>query len=235
MLSERQNKLLNIIIREHIKNAHPVGSTAVVDKYGLDLSPATIRNEMKELEEKGYIFQPHTSAGRVPTEKGWKYYLEYFLDEREISETQRRELTEAFAINSEEPEAKIKNLAKKLAKISRETVIVAFNPDYVYYTGLSNLFRQPEFSEYELICRLSEVIDHLDEVVSYLFREIETDDFRVMIGQENPFGEDCAAIVTKYLDKNGQAGIFSILGPLRMSYEKNLALLKHSYSLIKSA
>ncbi|MDZ7798110.1 MAG: winged-helix domain-containing protein [Patescibacteria group bacterium] len=234
MPEKRQNKILNIIINEHIKEAQPVGSGAIAKKYGLKLSSATIRHEMKDLEDKGYIYQPYTSAGRVPTEKGWKYYLENFLSEKKISDQEKKELEHSFNIKSDDKKQNVKNLAKKLAEISRETVIVGFSPEYTYYTGLSHLFRQPEFEEYELICHISEVIDHLDEVIIRLFKNTEKDDFKILIGQENPFGENCGAIISKYEDKNGQEGIFTLLGPRRMSYAQNLSRLKHSHSLLKT-
>jgi len=234
MPGKRQNKILNIIINEHIKEAQPVGSGAIAKKYGLKLSSATIRHEMKDLEDKGYIYQPHTSAGRIPSEKGWRYYLDNFLSEKKISDQEKRDLENSFDIKKGDKKQKVKNLAKKLAEISKETVIVGFNPEYTYYTGLSHLFRQPEFEEYELICHVSEIIDHLDEVIVKLFKDIKKDDFKILIGRENPFGENCGAIVSKYEDKKGQEGILTLLGPKRMSYAKNISRLKHSHSLLKT-
>lgn len=233
VLDERKSALLSAIIREHIKSGQAVASKILVDKYGFDLSPATIRNEMMVLEKEGYISQPHTSAGRIPSEKGWQYYLNNSLKDKVLSAKEKKELDEVFA-PQEDSELRIKNLAKKLAGLSREAVIVGFNPDYIYYTGLSQLFRQPEFTQYELICHLSVVIDHLEQVISRLFKEIGENDFKIMVGEENPFGPECGAIVSKYKNKNGEAGIFTLLGPARMAYENNLALLKYSHSLLSS-
>ena len=233
VLDKRKSALLSAIIKEHIKSGEAVGSAVLVDKYGFDLSPATIRNEMVALEKEGYIFQPHTSAGRIPTEQGWQYYLNNSLKDKTLSVKEKNDLDAVFK-TQEESELKVKNLAKKLAEISCETIIVGFNPDYVYYTGLSQLFRQPEFSQYDLICHVSEVIDHLDDVISRLFKEVRENDFKILLGEENPFGRECGAIVSKYLNKKGEAGIFTLLGPARMAYENNLALLKYSHLLLKT-
>lgn len=84
MLTERRQKLLQIIIDEYVSTAQPVGSNALVEKYGLAVSSATIRNEMAHLEEEGYIAQPHTSAGRVPTDIGYRYYVEALMREEQV-------------------------------------------------------------------------------------------------------------------------------------------------------
>lgn len=75
---DRKHKLLNSIIDEYIASAEPVGSGLLVEKYSLKVSPATVRNEMMELEKEDYIYQPYTSAGRVPTEKGYKFYVDNY-------------------------------------------------------------------------------------------------------------------------------------------------------------
>ena len=78
-MEERQQKLLKIIVKEYIKTAEPISSGLLVQKFRLPYSPATVRAELVKLEEEGYIHQPHTSAGRVPTEKAYQFYVENFL------------------------------------------------------------------------------------------------------------------------------------------------------------
>lgn len=84
MLTDRRQKLLQFIIDEYVTTAQPVGSNALVEKYCLPVSPATIRNEMACLEEEGFIAQPHTSAGRVPTDRGYRYYVEVLMGEEAV-------------------------------------------------------------------------------------------------------------------------------------------------------
>jgi heat-inducible transcriptional repressor len=86
MLTERRQKLLQIIVDEYVTSAQPVGSTALVEKYRLPYSSATVRSEMARLEEEGYISQPHTSAGRIPTDNGYRYYVESLMHEETPSE-----------------------------------------------------------------------------------------------------------------------------------------------------
>ncbi|HDH01804.1 MAG TPA: hypothetical protein ENH17_01595, partial [Nitrospirae bacterium] len=81
MLDERSIKVLWAVINSYINNPDPVGSRYVTRKYSLEFSPATIRNIMADLEELGFLSQPHTSAGRVPTDKGYRFYVENLMDE----------------------------------------------------------------------------------------------------------------------------------------------------------
>lgn len=95
-LSERQKTLLLLIIRDHIESAQPIGSKRLVDHYHLNLSSATIRNEMSALTEMGYLRQPHTSAGRVPTELGYRYFVSQMMDQAVLPETVQRTISHQF-------------------------------------------------------------------------------------------------------------------------------------------
>ncbi len=223
-MNDRQRKLLNLIISKHIQTAEPVGSNFLVEKTGLEVSPATVRNEMAELEKAGFIYQPHTSAGRVPTEKGYQFYVDNFVEKREIKATWRQSFDSVLK-NKLDKDVVLKNLAKSVVELADETVIVAFDANNIYYTGLSNLFKKPEFSEQNLICNISEVIDHLDDRINKIFNKINK--VEVLIGSKNPFGTDCSSIIGKYQLKNKKSGLFIILGPKRMDYNKNLALVEY--------
>lgn len=230
-MNDRQKKLLSLIISEHIQTAEPVGSTFLVERLGLDLSSATVRNEMADLEKQGFIYQPHTSAGRVPTEKGYQFYVDNFVEKREIKATWRKSFEVVLKMHLTEDQL-LKNLAKTAVELADQTVIVAFDEDHIYYTGLSNLFKKPEFSEPSSVYNISEVIDHLDTVVAKMFKQINR--VQILIGSKNPFGEDCSSILGRYFLKNKKSGLFIILGPKRMDYNKNLALVEYiSNSLTK--
>ena len=90
-LDERKTKILNAIIRNYLETGEPVGSRTISKYTDLNLSSATIRNEMADLEELGYILQPHTSAGRIPSDKGYRFYVDQLMEEkeREITETNK--------------------------------------------------------------------------------------------------------------------------------------------------
>jgi heat-inducible transcriptional repressor len=96
MVTERRRKLLQIIVDEYVRSAQPVGSNALVEKYRLGVSSATVRNDMAALEEEGYIAQPHTSAGRVPTDSGYRYYVESLMQEERLPEDAQQTIRHQF-------------------------------------------------------------------------------------------------------------------------------------------
>lgn len=227
-MNERRELILETIIREHIATGTPVGSSALVNKYQLNVSPATVRNEMAALEEEGYIAQPHTSAGRVPTEEAYRFFLD------RIKETKLEKSIQAAlnAILTESSEANFREAAKAISQITGNTIFWAFHRHNLYYTGISSLFQQPEFKEIEAIYDISAVIDRMDEIIAETFDKLEMGE-NVLIGSDNPFGNFCSSIMVKY-KLDGTVGLFGILGPMRMNYEKNLALLNYVNKLINN-
>ena len=223
-MNERQKDLLSLLIKEHIQTATPIGSKFLVESGGLGVSSATVRNEMAQLEKEGYIYQPHHSAGRVPTAKGYQFYIDNFMEKKELAATEKSSFTDILKAELD-ADSKIKSLAKQVVESSQETVIVAFNKNNMYYTGLSNLFSKPEFSEVPMIQSLSEVMDHLDDRVQHIFDQVNK--VEVLIGENNPFGENCATVLGKYTLNNNDEGLFMVLGPTRMDYEHNISLVEY--------
>lgn len=221
MISERKKYLLETIIKEYLKTATPVSSGMLVDKYKLDISPATVRNEMMELEDEGYIYQPHTSAGRVPTEKAYGFWLKELQDgkkKKELRDSENEALEKTFKYE----ELAFRQTAKMVAELANGAVFWAFHKNDLYYTGLSNLFAQPEFNRVDKLCDISAIIDRLEEIIDDVFEDLDYG-VKTLVGSQNPFGDFLSTIVVKYKHGN-QAGVFGILGPLRMDYGRNLAL-----------
>lgn len=230
-LSARKQALLQGILREYIETARPVASQWLVDKLNLPISSATIRNEMKELEEQGYITHPHTSAGRIPTEAGYRYFIEHFLDTAaELTEVDKDTLTAtATSQSNAEGDPILKRVAKQVAALSHETVLLTFNRHTFYYTGVSHLFHKPEFQDIDEAMVLSELVDHFDEVMATLHqRDIAA--IEIFLGQQNPVSTYCATLVTRYYVADTD-GVMAILGPQRMNYQYNYQLLKHVRNL----
>lgn len=231
-MDDRKKALFSAIIKEHICNCQAVGSKLLVDKYGFDVSPATVRNDLMDLEREGFLTHPYTSAGRIPTEKGWKYYLENLVQEKPLTTKEREFLTRAVEGISADDEQRVKKLAKSLAELSQEAVMIAFSPDDVYYTGISYLFAHPEFHEYDLISRMSEVVDHLDEVMHSMFPKVSRE-LSTYVGSDNPFGNSCSVMLVKY-GSGEREGMVGILGPMRMDYGAHMGRLKYIQELLHS-
>jgi len=227
MLS-RKEQLFRTIVRQHIALGEPVGSKFLVEKSRMDCSPATVRNDMATLEQEGFLTHPHISAGRIPTEKGWKWYIEHFLEEQPLAKKSQEALAKASDDGDDRQQA-IKHVARTLAELSAETAIVGFSPDDTYYTGLSNLFTKPEFAELNLVQQLSSVVDHLDSVMRDLFKSRDTD-VRVLMGEDNPIDEHCSLVVIRL--ETTEPTVVALLGPMRMDYDQVLPLLRYTRGLI---
>ena len=223
MISERKKFILETIIKEYLKTAIPVSSGTLVEKYKFDISTATVRNEMMELEEEGYIHQPHTSAGRIPTESAYELFLNELRDgkkRKELKDTETEMLEKIF----QHDELAFRQTAKVIAEMASAAVFWAFHKNDLYYTGLSNLFAQPEFSRAHMVCDVSGVIDRMEEIIDEIFEDLKEGE-QIFIGSKNPFGNFLSVVLVKYKNNNAN-GVFGILGPMRMDYSRNLALVE---------
>ncbi|MBU0670577.1 hypothetical protein KKF29_00285 [Patescibacteria group bacterium] len=224
-MDAKKQAFLSRLIEEYTKTAKPVGSKYIVEKCKLDISPATARNYMAALEQEGFINHPHTSAGRIPTEKGYAFYIENFLKDKELDKKQADVLDKILKDKSVEKEEKIKNIAKHISEVSDQAVVLSLSRNSFFYTGISNILKKPEFAELDIIYGLGEVVDQLDEVMAGIHSQVR-DEVEIYIGKNNPFSENCSSILTSYHLDNDTRGVFGILGPVRMDYSKNYSLVK---------
>jgi len=229
MLTSRQKQLLSLIITDFVHSAEPVGSSNLVKKYELKMSSATIRNEMSELEKRGYLVKPHASAGRVPSEKAYDWFVGKCLEYHKSIKLQKiiEELLKKGVY-----EQGIKNVAKLVAQLSGQAVIVGFKFNHAYYTGISNLFRHPEFQEYGHVVNLTTMLDRMDDMLEKVFDDINND-VRIFVGHNNPFGAQTSLVITKYKFKDREPGVFALLGPMRMDYNKNYSLIRQTKEVIQ--
>ncbi len=228
-MEERQQKLLTLVIENYIRTAEPISSKFLVEKAGLDWSEATVRNELRALEEEGYLSHPHTSAGRVPTTKGYEYYLRQLnLGSSNAGHRESDLLREAYRAYNDFEQA-MKNVARKLVEVSDETVLIAFSPEKVYYTGLANLFEKPDFEEIKQITTVSEAFDHSDESLPDFFQKVKNEP-EFYIGDEHPFGSMLSVVASRFGDNN--KSLIVLLGPQRMNYKKNWNLVRKIIEII---
>src|SRR3989344_2541997 len=226
-MDARKEKILNLVIENYIANAEPVGSKFLVANTDLEFSEATIRNELHALENEGYLTHPHTSAGRIPTEKGYKYYIKNLhLAKSQISKNDSKVLTNSLDKASDH-ELAFKNMAKTMVELSNETVVVAFSPENIYYTGLSNLFNKPEFAQLSLVADISEIFDNFEDSLEGFFEKVDSNP-QYFIGDEHPFGEMLSVVSMRF----GKDGLVALVGPKRMDYRYNFGLMKKLLELI---
>jgi len=227
-MDPRLERVLALVIETHIATAEPVGSQALVAQYDLGVSPATVRNWFAELVDAGMLLQPHTSAGRVPSERAYQWYADTQLGDAKAD----ARLRTTFARATEEA-GDAADRAKALAKVCATSVgvaaLAATGRNDSYYTGMTELFRQPEFREWNRVLGMGSVLDTLDERLATVRRTTYSAP-TILVGEQCPFGNACGAVVVTL---PGDA-LLALLGPMRMPYRQALnALLaaRDSFSL----
>lgn len=226
-MEDRLKHVLGLVISEAIRTGEPVGSQYLVDTYKLDVSPATIRNWFAELEAQGYVAQPHTSSGRMPTEKGYQLYIDEIMESKPLPRRDRLLLDKAIE-HIDEQDKRMKELAKAISETIGNAVILGLHQSDSYYTGLSQLFSQQEFKDWNRVVNLGEILDRLDDVLGQL-RETRYPVPRILLGHECPFGSACGSILLTL--PNGS--FIAILGPMRMDYGLGISLLNSAREILQ--
>jgi transcriptional regulator of heat shock response len=237
-MTTRQNSILGAIVREYTESAKPVGSKVLVEKYGFDLSPATIRNEMKFLEAAGFIKQPHTSAGRVPTSDGYRFFVDTLMQYVGLAKRDQLKLEKRLRAIRHRYDKVLKEAASLLAQISGNVALTETEEADTFSAGIANILQQPEFANVEKACKMAEVFERLSEEVAKLDdgKNKPRQEVAVYIGSETALTRDldCSLLVSKYQLPSGEEGHVAILGPTRMKYGQNISLIKYITSLLKN-
>ena len=233
-MEKRQEKILKYIVKEYIKTAEPVSSKALAEKYNVKASPATIRWDMVDLAEEGYLLQLYASSGRIPTEKAYRFFIEKFCDPKLSSKTEKQ-IEELFFKKEEDKIKKnkiieneiIRELGELIALISGNVSILVFGRE-IFWQGFSYLLSQPEFYEPGEMLEATKTFENLYQKIRD--EEFLDEGIKIYIGKENPFdGDENLTLILGGLEK----GVIGILGPKRMDYQQNIALVKKSRELIE--
>lgn len=234
-MNDRQVQILKLIIDEYVRTAEPVSSKQLCEQYSLACSSATVRNDMAVLEELGLIAQPHTSAGRVPTEKAYRFYIKQGQDKQATQKTAKTiniKVTVRRAPRAPTPEERLAQVGHAVVQASGEAVMLATNRPWSTTIGLANLLRKPEFQSGTAILSLAESLERFDAAFKDMLGSA-TDEVTVLLGNDNPLGNDLASVVVKSTLGNGVEGVLGIVGPLRMDYNRNIALLTQAKKVLE--
>jgi len=232
MINNRQQKILEAIIREYVKESKPVSSKTLTQKYKLELSSATIRNEMKELGGKGYLSSPHISAGRFPTEKAYRLFIRN-IEEKDI----KIKPSKTTGWDLKYPEEMFQKMTKILAEKSGGLAFGGVKELKSFcQSGLSNLLKEPEFENKDYFSEIIGLIEEFDKCFEGLFEEISEDETRVFVGQENPLKKTkkLSLIISGCKIPEKKHGIIGLLGPIRMRYDYNISLVNRLKNLIEN-
>ncbi len=211
-MDSRKESILQSIIEEHICSACPVGSKSLAEFLGF--SPATIRSEMAELEREGLITQPYTSAGRVPTEKGYRYYIDNVKPDTNFTYDKN------FDLNSG-----VDKILKLISSASGGATSFCVTPKSIVYSGLSDTLGQKDFENQEKVIRFAKIIDNLADFI----KSLEFDKalvVRTYVGEENPYryARDFSCVVTCF-PLESQPCVLGVIGPTRLRYKNIIPLL----------
>ena len=225
-MTERQRKILAAVVEQYAEVASPVGSSLLAKAF--KVSSATIRAEMAELERMGLIAQPHTSAGRVPTDKGYRYYVNQVSGEQLETSDQRR-ASRALTARVEGgglPERTIRNAVDTLVELTHNLGLATLG-DQLYMSGLSNLFGQPEFIDGAQVQQVARLLDNLEP---WLRETAPNEPLSVYIGSENPIGRSAGAslIISRFRSPYSDRSYIGVLGPTRQQYRDVMTLVRRA-------
>lgn len=238
LFSERKKLILNAIVSEYVETAEPVSSVTIVNKYNAGCSSATVRSEMADLEEMGYLDKPHTSAGRIPSGRGYRFYVDSMIPEKP-SDFPGAKLRRAFLSQLSEKDDVIEKASEFISGVTNYTVFASDAasdmPRRVYTGGVVNIFNHPEYKNLEKARRLISFIDSRDRIFRVLTDEWGDGGLRIMIGDENTCEElkDCSVLISHYRTGSGRNGGLGIIGPTRMHYAKAVASLRAMTDMIQ--
>lgn len=233
LISDRQQKLLNAIIKEFIETGEAVGSLSLIDKYKFSLSSATIRNEMAELVFRGFLYKKHSSAGRIPTHKGWRFFVDK-LDEDEISYIDTRINDDVLRnlVKLRDDKAMLIRESLNLLSLLAENPTIALIEGNLFYSGLSYLPQIQEMKEEDNLKRILAILEDyytLSEVFNKKSEHVENEEVNILIGEEETGKEifkDYSVIFSEIkFDKS--KGFIAVIGPNRMNYHKIISSVKY--------
>ncbi len=236
MSLNRRHEVLKAIVQHFINTGEPVGSNTIIVSYNFQVSPATIRNDMASLEKEGLIYQPHTSAGRIPTDSGYRLFADELGDNEQANVAARLALEIAQKeMHIHKVKQKVHDLVSLLAHVTQAASFATLpdNPR-TFYLGLSNIMRQPEFQSDSIrASQVIEVFEKNDRFVNIL-KHLDIDNsVKLYIGKENliPEIQSCTLMVTqvKYL---GHYSVIGLMAPTRNNYAFNRAVLEQVIKLI---
>ncbi len=251
-MNDRQKQVLSAVVELYTKTALPIGSQALLEHSDLGVSSATLRSDMVLLEEEGYLYQPHVSAGRIPTDAGYRIYVEEMMGDKDLSREDQRHLQKELLSLQAKHTRLGRTTAKLLSALSGNLAVSGIlrrparntsdgtedvGVDEFYDFGMRELIDNPEFRELDELCQLVETLDSLDEKVDGLMIKLKDGETHIFIGKENPIPgiNNCSMIVAPYHNKAGERGMLAIIGPKRMDYAKNKSLIEYMKKLLTSS
>jgi transcriptional regulator of heat shock response len=232
---ERKDMVLGYVVEQYIKNLNPIGSAFLAKEYHLDWSSATIRNILAELEEDGYLTHPHTSAGRIPTHRGYRYYVDHLMHQIQLLEGEKDRIQTEYHDNMHELEKLVDQTSKIVSEVTHYTSIISVDgwDRKIVYRGTNYVVGYPEMQDIQKIQNLLKVLEEKERILEVINRSLQRK-IQIYIGQEIACKEieGCSLAVCEYHQKDGSSGRIAVLGPTSMDYERVVSTLNYVTELI---
>jgi len=224
----RKRAVLAATINQYIRDAVPVASEDISREF--DLSSATIRNIFAELEESGLLKHPYTSGGRIPTDKGFRYYVDFLLSQMNLLTDEKDRISKEYKKELRRLEDTLEETSQILSNFTHYTGMVSFLEwqDKLFYRGIGYILDQPEFKDSEKIRFIIKMVEEKRRLLDIINQDFD-DKVKVYIGHELhcPEMEHCSLVVSSYRVNNKPSGRIAILGPVRMEYKHIIPTLEY--------
>lgn len=231
-MTERQIAILTAIIEQYAEVAAPVGSVTLAKLF--NVSSATIRSEMAKLEELNLIAQPHTSSGRVPTDKGYRFYVNLLTNSAEEApefDRSTKVIEARVSTHGNRSDRVIRSAVDSLVDLTQNLGLATIG-DELYLSGMGNLFSQPEFLQGTSAQSVARLLDNLEP---WLREAAPNEPLNVFIGSENPIGKSSGAtlIISRFRSPYSDCSYIGVLGPTRQSYARVMRLVRQTGAMLE--
>ena len=232
---ERKDLVLGIVVNEYIKTIGPVSSGFIAQGYHMDISPATIRNILAELEQEGYLTHPHTSAGRIPTQLGYRYYVDHLMHEIQLLGDEKERIKAAYQKEVKDLEFLLEKTSQVISDFTQYTSIISVDGwnDKIFCKGTSYVVGYPEVQDFSKIRDILRALEEKENILSIINRDLERN-INIFIGHELAYSEmnNCSLAVSRYQSEHGPSGRIALLGPTCMNYERVVSTLEYFSQLM---
>ena len=232
---DRKDRVLSIVVDHYVKTITPVSSGYIAQDYNLDLSPATIRNILAELEEDGFLTHPHTSAGRLPTQAGYRYYVDNLMHEIKLLKAEKDRIRSEYRKNVLALEALLEKTSEVVSEVTHYTSIISVDGWHgkLFCRGTSLVAGYPDFQDFKKIKEILTVLEEKERIWEIINRNLEKK-IEIYIGHELSCSdiEHCSMAVSSYKTSKGTSGRIAVLGPTRMDYERVVSTLDYFSELM---
>lgn len=232
----RKDIVLGIVVNEYIKSVNPVSSGYIAQKFTRDLSSATIRHILADLEEEGYLTHPHTSAGRIPTQQGYRYYVDHLMLEIYLLEEEQKRIHAEYEEEVQGLEKVLEKTSQVISDITHYTSIISIDgqKDKIFCRGTSFVVEYPAVQDMEKVREILDALEQKERLLEIINRNL-ANKIDIYIGHELACNniESCSLAVSSYELNHGLSGRIAVLGPTRMNYQRVVSALDYVSEYMK--